>query len=390
MTAAGAVADLFPATRAGRRARAATRWTVAAVTLVAAFAAFGILTETLAPGPSGPVSSSYTTAPQGLAAWAELLSQAGHPVSQLRTPLAQAQLNPGTTVVVLDADALLAADQRRLDEFLSAGGRLVIGGSSPARTLPASVGMPAWTDSAPTTAHAVADLPVTAGARLVQSSGSGAWTTTGGATPALESTPNRILLLSRAVGPGTAELLADSSPVQNALLDSADNAQLALDLAGSAGRPVVFVESVHGYGPARGLAAIPTRGWLVFAGLALAGLAWVLSRGRRLGPAEASERALPPPRKAYVDAISRLLGRTRATAPTIALLRADARRQVARRARLRGDATAAELRAAMDHLGLPPAEIGAVLGERRAGPPPNSHQELLTLGAALARLRRSA
>jgi hypothetical protein len=143
----------------------------------------------------------------------------------------------------------------------------------------------------------------------VQSAGEGEWTDTSGYRAPLRDSAGGALLLERTLGRGRLELLADASPLQNRLLASADNAQLALNLAGG-GRPVTFVESVHGFGQSRGLAAIPDRWWVAFAGLALAGLLWVLARGRRLGPAEPIGAASQPPRAAYVEAISLLLRRT--------------------------------------------------------------------------------
>lgn len=116
------------------------------------------------------------------------------------------------------------------------------------------------------------------------------------------------------------EPLADASPVQNRLLAAADNAQLALNLVGERARPVVFVESVHGFGQSRGLAALPTRWRLAFALLALAGLLWVLARARRLGPAEPAYVASQPPRAAYVEALALLLRRTRDPGKLAALL----------------------------------------------------------------------
>jgi hypothetical protein len=72
----------------------------------------------------------------------------------------------------------------------------------------------------------------------------------------------------------------------------------------------VFAESVHGFGQSRGLAALPSRWRLAFAGLVLAGLVWILARGRRLGPAEPAEASTPPPRGAYIEALARLLRRS--------------------------------------------------------------------------------
>jgi hypothetical protein len=166
----------------------------------------------------------------------------------------------------------------------------------------------------------------TASVRSVATAGDGVFTETAGARATLGSAPDRALLLTMTVGPGTLELLADASPLQNRLLAHADNAQFALDLVGPAGRPIVFVESVHGYGLARGLSALPSQWWLSLGLLAVAGLAFVLARGRRLGAPDVSPPLPPPPRRAYVDAVALLLRRTRKpddAATILKLLRDD-------------------------------------------------------------------
>src|SRR5205823_2322401 len=114
----------------------------------------------------------------------------------------------------------------------------------------------------------------------------------------------RTLLARSTDGRGTIELLADSSPLRNRLLDRRDDAALALELAGPPRRAAVFVESVHGYGEATGLAAIPTSWRWTLGGLALAGAVLVLARGRRLGPPEPLARELPPPRREYVESLA--------------------------------------------------------------------------------------
>lgn len=296
-----------------RRLRGTPGWLLACTGVVLAFLALGALGDALGGGPSGPVSSSYATDAQGLAAWAELLSRTGHTVVQLRTPLAQAHLDPSDTVVVLDPDALLPAEGTRLLAFVKAGGRLVIGGSESQSTLPAVIPRPpTWSSSGSRAQVAVAAAGATvSGVSEVRSAGEGEWTLTSGYRAPLRGSHGGSVLLERNVGQGTIELLADASPLQNRLLAAADNAQLALNLGGARARPVVFVESVHGFGQSRGLAALPS-GWrLAFALLALAGLLWILARGRRLGPAEPAHVSTQPPRAAYVEALALLLRRTR-------------------------------------------------------------------------------
>jgi uncharacterized protein DUF4350 len=286
---------------------------VAVAGVVAAFLALGLLSEALGGAPSGPASSSYATDARGVAAWAELSRRSGHPVEQLRTPLARARLDPADTVVILDPDALLPAEGRRLLAYVRAGGRLVIGGSDSQSALPALISRPpAWSGSGSPTQLAVTGPGATlSGVEEVRGAGEGEWAVTRGYRAPLRGARGGSLLLERSLGSGTIELLADASPLQNRLLASADNAQLALDLVGAAARGVVFVESVHGFGQSRGLAALPDSWRLAFALLALAAAVWALARGRRLGPAEPAHVPSQPPRAAYVEAIALLLRRTR-------------------------------------------------------------------------------
>jgi hypothetical protein len=287
-------------------------WALLCAGVVGVFIVLALLGEALGRGPGGPPSSSYATGSQGLAAWAELEARAGHAVVQLRTPLERARLDPAATAVVLEPDALLASEGRRLVAFVRAGGWLVIGGGDPRGTLPALLStLPGWRSSGSSAEIAVArEHPTSTDAHEVRSAGEGEWTTTAGYQRPFLSARGGALLLERELGRGRLELLADASPLQNRELGNADNAQLALNLAGAGRRPVVFAESVHGFGESRGLSALPDRWRLAFAGLALAGLLWALARGRRLGPAERQSARRAPPRSAYTEAISLLLRRT--------------------------------------------------------------------------------
>ena len=272
------------------------------------------------------MSSSYATNADGLAAWAQLLRRNRHTVVQLRTSLQRARLDPRGTVIVLDPSSLLHSEGERLLTFVKEGGRLLIGGHEPQSTLPALLpSPPKW---APTGEAQL--LPAESGAASVAgvgevaSAGEGEWTESHGYTAPLRGAHGHGPLLERTIGKGTLALLADASPLQNRLLASDDNAQFALDLSGQDRQPVVFVESVPGYGPSRGLAAqlfsepgagsdlaaLSTRWWVAFAGLLLAGLLWSVARGRRLGVAEPAGEQAQPPRADYVHAMSLLLRRT--------------------------------------------------------------------------------
>ncbi len=311
--------DARPGSGTARRGR--LRVLALCLALVCAFAALSLL-GAFAGSPGGPASSSYSTGSQGVAAWASLLARTGRQVRQLRAPLSHAVLSPGQTVILLEPDALLHSDGARLMAFVRAGGRLLYGSSEPQSTLHSLLySPPSWSTGGSTRFYGRLGAGTGAGtgggaiggarpAGEVRTAGEGRWVSWNGYRAPLLAPGGGALLLERATGKGTLALLGDVSPVQNRLLGTADNARLALDLAGPRGMEVVFVESVHGYGQSRGLAALPL-GWkFALCGLLLAGVLWVVARGRRLGPAERLPAEPSPPRSAYADALAGLLRRT--------------------------------------------------------------------------------
>jgi len=215
---------------------------------------------------SGPASSSYATTPAGLAAYATLLERAGHDVRRVRASLADRRPGGGETVVVVDGDALPGEQRDALRAYLRGGGHAILAGTA-AGTLGGD-----------------ARLPRRAG----------------GTAP-----------VTRRIGRGTAILVPDAEPLRNRSLADAAHAAEALTIAGPPTRAVAFVESVHGYREETGLAALPDRVQTCLLLLLAAALAFLLARGRRLGPPEEQARALPPPRRAHVEALAAALARTR-------------------------------------------------------------------------------
>lgn len=80
-----------------------------------------------------------------------------------------------------------------------------------------------------------------------------------------------------------------------------------------------FIEYLHGFEQPAGLAALPTRWKQALLVLALAGLVWLLSHAKRLGPPQQVERPLPPPRAAYVDAVAATLAASQSDDATASL-----------------------------------------------------------------------
>lgn len=326
----------------------------------------------------GPRSSSYATTPTGTAALAALLERDGRRVRRLRAPLEERRPPVGVTVFVLDPVRLSGGEAAALARFVRGGGRLVAAGRGVERlAAELRAGAPTAAADGPRVLRVAAPAPETAEVREVRASGERAWVDAGGALPLLAA-GGRTGAVALDVAEGRLLLLADAGPLQNRALAEADNAALALGLAGPRGRDVAFVESIHGYEEATGLAAIPGRWVLAVAGLALAALLFALARGRRFGPPERAQRELDPPRRAYVEALAASLARTEDRSRAAAPVRDAARAALARRSGLAADADSAQWRRAAERLGLPDDEVSALAAD---GP-----LDLLATGRALARL----
>jgi hypothetical protein len=330
-----------------------------------------LVVSTVRPEPSGETGSAYATQPRGAAAYAELLRRAGHDVTYLRAPLADAQLDPDATLVLLDAPSLDRGERAALRSFVRDGGRLVAGGADAGRGVVARA--PVWTPSGPRLARPTVPVAETSAVREVESAGAGGFQPAGGTLPVLGN-----LMTVAQPGLGRALLLADAAPLQNRLLGRADNAALGLALAGSAARPVTFVESVHGFDQRTGLAALPGRWKLALLAGILAAFVWLASRARRFGPPEDRGDEPPPARREHVDALAIALRRARQPAVALEPVQAAARAQVIRRAALAPDAEDAAVRDAALRLGFEEDEVAALTGEHGAN-------EALALGRALFR-----
>lgn len=352
--------------------------------LIAAVVALNLLLGAIGAAtrePSGPRSSAYATAPEGLAAYADLVGRAGHPVARLRRAPDDGDLDPRTTLVILDPDVLLPAEARALRRFVAMGGDLVLGTRRPGRWLAEILpGPPRWSAAGLSVARTVAPAPETSGVQTVRTGAEGSWSAPGTSLPVLGGRA-RALMTVHALGRGRLALLADPSALQNRFLAQADNAALGLALAGPPGRPVEFLETVHGYGEQRGLAALPGRWRLALGGLILAALVWLAASARRLGPPEEETRALAPPRRSYVDAIAASLARTRQPEEAVAPVRAAARAQVLRRAGLSAGAGDDAVREAAVRLGVSSEDARALTTA-------TDGEDVMTAGRALAELTR--
>jgi hypothetical protein len=304
----------------------------------------------------GPAGSSYAYGRYGTSAYATLLQRSGHEVVRIRDDLRDLDLDPRFTVVLLWPDAISSEDAAALHRFVARGGRLVAADLDPGSWLGDVVpDPPEWADEPIGITRPLAPLIETQGVSSLAAGIEGLFSSAGSAAPAVGSRTALLAVVAR-VGAGRAVLLADAAPLVNSRLARRDDAAFALALAG-AGRPVAFVESVHGYGRASGFGALPGRfrGALILLGVA--GAALVLSRGRRLGPAQPEGRALAPARAAYADGLAGVLVRSGPPADAIAAVVAEARSLLRVPAGAGGEQQLAAARAA----GLSEDEAGAIV-----------------------------
>jgi Domain of unknown function (DUF4350) len=327
--------------------------------------------------PSGVPGSSYGTQATGLAGFTQLVSHYGHPVGRVRGELTGQTLDPTATAFVIEPATLGAAENAELLRFVTDGGRLVVGGSDPFYVRSLRDRAPEWSPHG-TRAYRQID-PTLGRVRRVEADGRGSWANPGSGHVVASDGPTT-LATAEHVGSGDIFFLADVSPLENGHLVRADNAAFALGLAGDEGRPVVFVEGVHGYGENRGLGALPDAWKLALALVAVAAVVFAWSRGRRLGPPDRPARDLPPARAEYVRALAVTLERTHDPEHALAPMQQWARDRIARVSHLPPDANAEQLDRAAIMLGCSEAERGAIWH------PATDDNAALALGRLVARL----
>jgi hypothetical protein len=326
--------------------------------------------------PSGATGSSYATAPGGLAAFGSLLARYDHGITQQRGAVAQNPPPSDATVFVIEPSELTRADADALLQFVTSGGRLVVGGAAPFYLHNLSDKPPAWQPDG-ATAWTASD-PGLGNVHDIEGAGVGSWSSSGAGTVVVGANGGALLTRDQ-VGQGEILFLADPSPLENAYLATGDDAAFGLSLAG-AGRPVVFPEGVHGYGTSRGLAAIPDRWKIALALVAAAALALMWSRARRFGPPDRSSRALPPARAEYVRAVSISLERTHDPAGALRGAQEWTRARIVQRAALGPNADNDQVATAARSFGCTDEEIAALLG------PVSDDAGALALGRAVARV----
>lgn len=363
-------------------ARVRVAWGLFALTVAA------IVFGSLRPEPSGrqPQSSSFGQERDGLAGWASLLRGAGVDLSRLNRPPSSGGIDPGPTVVALDIGTLTGADERALRQFVSEGGRLIIGGATDPATIEAVAGVRPDEVSGPRPGSSRPLLPVgeTRGIEEVRIDGAGTlWARAGRALPVLGG-PGGDLLALASRGEGQVALISDSAPLTNGQLASADNALFGINLVTAGDHDeVVFLQRLALAGErSEGFAALPGAWFWGLALLLLAGLVLIASRLRRLGPPDGAARPSAQPRTGYVDAMARILARSKDLGEAAEPVRRAALDGIARRSGEPPASDADMLAAQAARAGVPPDEA-VVLADRLERP-----ESAIKAARALARVRR--
>ena len=287
------------------------------------------------------------------------LAHYGHPISRQRGALADAILDPTGTIFVIEPQTLTDADDTALLQFVSAGGRLVIGDSEPFYLHRLRDRPPVWTPDGDTS-YRQFDAQL-GNLTEVQAAGRGSWMSPGSGTVVLAHRRRRARHRSRTSAAASILFVADASPLENAYLGLADNAAFALGLAGDAPRPVEFV------GRRARLRREPGAGSLADA---VEGGADRARRGRG-GARVVAEPAVRTTRPAgsatpaaaraeYVRALAVSLERTHDPEHALAPMQQWARSHIAQRAHLRPDASLEEVDRAAIALGYSESERAAI------------------------------
>lgn len=364
-----------------RRAPGWLRWLLAGACVIAAMNLLVLALNHYSNVPAGVPSSSYSTIDEGVAAYDELLQDAGHEVSPLTDDSVLNDLDPRSTMIVLDAGYLPRAQSQDLGRFVRGGGRLIIGTSGPEPWIAALfAGSPTWDADGVTTARALVPSAETAGVQRIVTAGTGSWGSAGKALPLVGDRKHTLVAVA-ATGAGVVVYVADDSFLQNRLLARGDNATLALGIAGPAARPVTFLETVHGYGRAFGYGAIPIQWKIALVGLVFAALLLLIARGRRVGPPDVQDDVgAVPARRHYVDSLGLTLAKAKDLEPAWEPLDRELRSRAALATRLREDAPREELAAAAGSVGWDDDVVEVLrhgIHEERDG---------ITAGKAIARM----
>lgn len=264
-----------------------------------------------------PSTSSLSTSSLGLKVWREYLDRLGMGPRLLT----QFDSLPASSTIVLAGSfekPPTGDEAARLAEWVRAGGRAVLVGMDDGG-ISAAFEPPGGNVSGDLTSAVSPSFPgaYASNVRTI-AAGSARFEVAPGAWVTLFSDGQGASLITRTYGRGSVVWLADVTAVSNDGIGLRDGARLAVHLA-NAGRPVYFDEYHHGITSrvtAWGLIGAGGRAAIV---LLLAGaLAYLLARGRRLGPTIAAHDVVEARGTAHIAQLAELFRSAGARAEALA------------------------------------------------------------------------
>lgn len=222
----------------------------------------------------------------------------------------EADLAPEATVLMLSDVPPSPADGRALRRFVERGGRAILIGEAAPSVIGPDDDPPRLDRGGPGSFTPGAPVAEVSAVDRVESAGAAVWRSPGRMLVGLGDRAASLLVVERN-GSGRIVALADATALDNAHIQRADNAALALALVGEPSREILVIESPAAFTAPTGLAALPLRWKWALGGLLAATLTWLVAVGRRLGPPEQRARDLAPARALHAEALGAILARTR-------------------------------------------------------------------------------
>jgi hypothetical protein len=353
--------------------------------LALAVLAAGVIIALLQPSPSVYLDPN-STGPNGGHALADLLAARGQQVVRVPAPPGAGTANQGTSLELITSPNLLTGAQ--LAQAARFDGDIVLTDPDPAalRAIAPGVAMSATQPGVIGTAPPLCNVQAanlagdieTGGAVLQAAGQTGNQSQTG--SPASDACypggGGYGLIQYKASNSTTITVLGSGAPLTNAYLADEGNAALALNLLRQASGITWVVPNPAAVPPASSasqgrqqsfFSLIPWPVYLIAVQLALAALAAVAWRARRLGPLVAERLPVIVRASETVEGHGRLYHARRARDRAAQELRAAARARISART------------------GQPP---GTVTGPELDGPPPATDTDLVTLAADLDELER--
>lgn len=327
-----------------------------------------------------PAGSSFSRAPSGSAAAFLTLQSLGYAVERSFEPLPSLSGTPASMVLVLADPSEPASnqDRRALQEFVAAGGTVLVTGCTGATFLSSSasvgVGLPA---APPRSYPSRFPSPLSAGAPAISMT-SGCVSPAPGERylPLYGDGDDDVVLFAR-VGRGLAMWWSGTTPIENRAIGEAGHLDLLLNVAGPRHRRIVWDEFYHGQ--RRSLWSYVSRTplrWAVaqFALVAIVGGAMLARRRLPIRERLVDVRASP---LEFVESMAALYARVPSSAAAVALARVRLRRLLLELTGLSTGTTDARLAAsASARLPNAPDDLHAVLeAADRAGTDPSTPAE---------------